>query len=61
MVYNLIKNRENIPKILINHIKIKPDGNCLYRDLAYYLFKNEDKYKLIRSGIYEEAKKSKDL
>ena len=61
MIYNLIKYRENITKTLITHIKIKPDGNCLYRAFAYHKFKNEDKYKSIRADIYEEAKKNKEF
>ena len=45
---DLIKNRRNIPRSLIDLIEITGDGNFLYRTTSYYLHQSEEKYKEIR-------------
>ena len=57
---DLIKNRRNIPRSLIDFIEITGDGNCLNRATSYYLHQREEKYKEIRELIYNEAKINKE-
>ena len=37
-ILTLIKNRQTIPKNLVEFITITGDGNCLYRSTSYYLY-----------------------
>ena len=48
-------------KKFINHIEIKRDGNYQFRAFVYYLFRDEEKFKEIRTDIYEEAVKNKEF
>ena len=45
---DLIKNRRNIPRSLMDFIEITGGGNFLYRSPSSYLHQSEEKYKEIR-------------
>ena len=60
IILDLIKNRRNIPRSLIDFIEITGDGNCLYRATSYYLNQSKEKYKEIRELVYNEAKNNKE-
>ena len=60
IILDLIKNRRNIPRTLVDFIEITGDGICLYRSTSYYLHQSEEKYKEIRELVYNEAKNNKE-
>jgi len=60
IILDLIKNRRNIPRSLINFIEITGNVNCLYKSTYYYLHQSEEKYKEIRELVYNEAKNNKE-
>ena len=53
---SIIKNRQPIPKNLVEFIPITGDGNCLYRSTSYYLYGHENEYNNIRQKVYNEEK-----
>ena len=57
---SIIKNRQPIPKNLVEFIPITGDGNCLYRSTSYYLYGHENEYNNIRQKVYNEAKLHKN-
>ena len=59
-ILTLIKNRQTIPKNLVEFITITGDGNCLYRSTSYYLYGHENEYNNIRQKVYNEAKLHKN-
>ena len=60
IILDLIKNRRNIPRSLINFIEITGNVNCLYKFTSYYLHQSEEKYKEVRELVYNEAKNNKE-
>ena len=56
-LYNKVRRHENIPKDLVNIINVEGDGNCFYRVISYFLYKNEINHLNIRQEIFERAKK----
>ena len=51
-----IKHSKEIPKNMLELIKITGDGNCLYRTFSYFLYNNEDHYKEIRKNALPYAR-----
>ena len=60
IILDLIKNRRNIPRSLINFIEITGGINYLYKSTSYYFHQSEEKYKEIRELVYNEAKNNKE-
>ena len=60
-LYPIFRNYKNInPKNIVSYNTIG-DGNCLFRAFAYFINKDESKYKEVRNQIYNEGQKRKTV
>ena len=58
-LYKKIKNHENLNINEVLEFPIGMDGNCFYRSVSFFLFRDENYFKLIRETLYEFIKKKK--
>ena len=52
-LYKKIKNHENLNINEVLEFPIGMDGNCFYRSVSFFLFRDENYFKLIRETLYE--------
>ena len=58
-LYYFVDNKQNDKFNQVNLIKITKDGNCFYRNISFFLTKNEDYHIYIRALIYEYINQNK--
>ena len=60
-LYKKIKNHENLNINEVLEFPIGMDGNCFYRSVSFFLFRDENYFKLIRETLYEFIKKKENI